>query len=143
MAITPLDGDLTAGMAGKRTEDINPSPAAFITGDNPGVWSEALPVGADLVLAARTVVALNASGHIVAAEADNDPKAIGILAYAVDTTGIAAGVADAEVYRGGCFNPDLLVWPASFNTDALKLAAFRGSPSPTVILLRRPLAMTL
>lgn len=143
MALTPINGDLLAGMAAKRTETINPSPEAFITGDMPGIYSEALPVGADLVLAARTVVALNASGHLVAAEADGDPKAIGILAYAVDTTGVAAGVADAEVYRGGCFNPDLLVWPASFNTDALKFAAFRGSPSPTVILIRRPLAMTL
>ena len=143
MAITPLNSDLLAGMAAKRTETINPSPEAFITGDNPNVYSEALPIATNQVLAARTVVALNASGHLVAAEADGDPKAIGILAYAVDTTGITAGVADAEVYRGGCFNPDLLVWPASFNTDALKFAAFRGSPSPTVILIRRPLAMTL
>lgn len=143
MALTPINGDLTAGMAGKRSETINPSADPFITGDSPSVFTEALPIATNQVLAARTVVALNASGHLVAAEADNDPKAIGILVYAVDTTGIAAGVADAEVYRGGVFNPDLLVWPASFNTDALKLAAFRGSPSPTVILLRRPLAMTL
>lgn len=143
MAITPLNGDLLAGMAGKRSETIDPSPEAFFTGDSPRVYTEALPIAANQVLAARTVVALNASGHLVPAEADNDPKAIGVLVYAVDTTGVGAGVADAEVYRGGVFNPDLLVWPASFNTDALKLAAFRGSPSPTVILLRRPLAMTL
>lgn len=142
MPITPLNGDLTAGMAGKRSDTISASPDPFFTGDNE-VNAEALPVAADQVLAARTVVALNASGHLVAADADNDPKAIGVLVYAVDTTGVAAGVADAEVYRTGCFNPDLLVWPASFNTDALKLAAFRGSPSPTQIFLRRPLAMTL
>lgn len=143
MPITPINGDLLAGMAAKRSDTVDPSPDPFFTGDVPMPFSESLPVGANLVLAARTVVALNASGHLVPAEADNDPKAVGVLVYAIDTTGVAAGVARAEVYRAGCFNPDLLVWPATFNTDALRLAAFRGSPSPTQIILRRPLPMTL
>lgn len=143
MPITPINGDLLAGVAGKRADSVDPSPDPLLTGDVPMVFGETLPVAANVVLAARTVVALNASGHLVVAEADNDPKAIGILVYAVDTTGVAAGVARAEVWRAGCFNPDLLVWPPTFTTDALRLAAFRGSPSPTQIILRRPLPFTL
>lgn len=49
----------------------------------------------------------------------------------------------APVYRGGCFNPDVLNWPASFDTDAKKFAAFEGATSPTSIILRRPRAHTL
>ena len=41
------------------------------------------------------------------------------------------------VYRSGHFNMDALVWPASYDTDAKKLAAFDGAPSPSQILVSR------
>lgn len=64
-------------------------------------------------------------------------RAIGILVVAVtsDASGVFKG---APVYRGGCFNPDALTWDASYSTDLEKFAAFRGAPTPTNIIIRRP-----
>ncbi len=64
-------------------------------------------------------------------------RAIGILVVAVTSTASGAhkGV---PVYRAGCFNPLALVWGASYTTEEEKLAAFRGAPTPTNIIMRRP-----
>ncbi len=142
MPITPKNGDLTAGLAGTYSETINPSPDPLITGDTPGVMATDEPVAADQVLEARTVVGFDGSGHIV--EANNTTvTAVGILSYAVDTTGETAGAKYAGVYRMGVFNPDLLKWNAGYAADNDKLKAFEGAPSPTVIVVRRPKAMTV
>ena len=64
-------------------------------------------------------------------------RAIGILLTDV-TTGPSGTKKGAPVYRAGCFNPDALTWGASFSTDLEKFSAFRGAPSPTSIIIRRP-----
>ena len=46
----------------------------------------------------------------------------------------ASGTTNGPCWYSGCFNIDALVWDASFDTDAKKLAAFRGAPTPTTIL---------
>lgn len=83
------------------------------------------------------VVGLDGSGEIVAAvtgNADpaNDIQAIGVLSHAV-----VAGDERAHVWYQGCFNIDALVWDSSFDTDAKKLAAFAGAPTPTQIIARK------
>jgi len=139
MPITPENGDLTAGIAGVYTETINRAPDALLTGDNPKVFSTDETVLTTQDLAALTVVGFNADGKIVPAligsvDPADDIPAIGVLVYATDTTG---GDRVASVYRSGCFNPDLLVWPASYDTDAKKAKAFEGAPSPTQIIIRK------
>lgn len=139
MPITPQNGDLTAGLAGRYTETINPAVDALLTGDVPALFSTDETVLTTQDLAALTVVGFDANGKIVpavrgSADPADDIQAVGILVYATDTTG---GDKVASVYRGGCFNPDLLVWPASFTTDAHKAAAFNGAPSPTQIVIRK------
>lgn len=148
MAITPLNGDLTAGVAGQSSDVINPSPNPLVTGDAPALYTEPLPVAADMVLAAREVVGFDANDNIIPAVLDtgtpaNNVQAIGFVMYAIDTTGEADGAVEVEVVRGGVFNPDLLVWEAGFATDAQKRAAFRGAPTPTSIILRKPTTMTV
>ncbi len=140
MPITPLNGDLTAGIAGKYTETINPSPDAFVTGDVPAVFTTTETVLTSQNLAARTVVGFDAAGKLVPAvmgsvDPEDDVQAIGVLMITVNSTG---GDKQAEVYRGGCFNPDLLVWPASYDTAEKRRKAFNGAPSPTQIVIRRP-----
>lgn len=71
------------------------------------------------------------------------PSAIGFVKYAADNTAGIDGAIKVEVTRWGCFNPDALVWDASFDTAAKKLYAFEGAPSPTSIILRAPTAMTV
>jgi len=133
MPITPQNGDLTAGLAGKYSETINPAVDALLTGDYPQVFSTDETVLTTQDLAALTVVGFDGSGKVVPAN-NTTVAAVGILVYATDTTG---GDAVASIYRGGCFNPDLLVWDAAYSTDALKAKAFEGAPSPTQIIIRK------
>ena len=132
MTITPQNGDLTAGIAGQYSEVINPAVAALFTGDIPRVFSTDETVLTSLTLAALSVVGFNGAGKVVMAD-NGAVKAVGVLVYATDTTG---GEAVASVYRGGCLNPDLLVWDAAYSTDALKAKAFEGAASPTQIVIR-------
>lgn len=91
-----------------------------------------LPVTADLELQQFAVVGLSA-GKLVMATAGG-VKPIGVLTQHV--VGASDGETTVPVFYSGCFNPDALVWDASFNTDELKRAAFEGSPSPTQVLIR-------
>lgn len=87
-----------------------------------------------------TVVGLDANGKLVPAvtgsvDPDDDIQAIGVLAHAAVLG--ATGSANGQVWYSGCFNQDALVWDASFTTDALKQAAFRGAPTPTTIIVAK------
>lgn len=97
------------------------------------------PVKAGVVLAQFTVVGLDTNGFLVAAvqKAEATPvQAIGVLAHAV-TGGATDGAVTGPVWYSGCFNMDALVWPATYNTDAEKLAAFQGAPTPTTIIVAK------
>lgn len=83
------------------------------------------------------VVGRNSSGQLVPAvtgsvDPDDDIKAIGVLAHAAALG--ASGTGTGTFWYSGCFNIDALVWDESFDTDAKKLAAFEGSPTPTTII---------
>lgn len=90
------------------------------------------PVTADLELKQFEVVTLTA-GKLAKATASGT-KAIGIVSQAVK--GNADGTTTVPVLWSGCFNPDALVWDASFDTLAKKENAFFGAPTPTTVLLR-------
>jgi hypothetical protein len=83
-----------------------------------------------------TVVGRNAQGQLVRATWNATPasaiKPIGVLAHAA-TLG-ATGTGTGTFWYSGCFNIDALVWDATFDTDAKKLAAFEDSPTPTTII---------
>ena len=87
-----------------------------------------------------SVVGLDANGKLTLAVVDtvtpaNSIQAIGVLAHAASLG--ATGEANGPVWYSGCFNQDALVWDASFTTDALKQAAFRGAPTPTNIIVAK------
>lgn len=44
---------------------------------------------------------------------------------------------DVPVFTAGHFDQDALNWPASYDTDAKKRAAFQGSLSPTILIGKR------
>ena len=134
MPITPQNGDLNAGIAGQYTETINPAADALLTGDVPALFSTDETVLTTQDLEALTVVGFDGAGKVVPADNGATVDAVGILVYATDTTG---GDAVASIYRAGCFNPDLLVWDAAYDTDAKKAKAFEGASSPTQIVIRK------
>lgn len=67
-------------------------------------------------------------------------EGVGIVPVGILPTKLLTGAGvttTTDILRQGCFNPDALVWDASFDTDAKKKVAFEGSPSPTNIVLRK------
>ena len=142
MATLPFDPQ-GAGIPGQWTETITVTEKALVTGDTPSLVTRDHIVAASQTLSAFHVVGVDASGRIVPAiSADATSRAIGIMVVAVTTDG-TTNYKGAPVYRQGVVNPDALVWPASYDTDAKKFAAFDGAPTPTDIIVRRPKTMSL
>lgn len=95
------------------------------------------PIPNSVDYAQFTVVGKNSSGQLIPAtwHATTPVKAIGVLVHAVALG--ASGSANGSFWYSGCFNMDMLVWDASFDTEAKKLAAFEGSPTPTTIIVAK------
>lgn len=121
-----------AGVPSQSSDDFAVTLEGLITGETPAQFVQDLPTAFSQTLTAGMVVGLS-SGEVV--QATTSIKPIGILMYDV-TTGASGSKFVARVLRAGCLNPALLTWHSSFNTPALKMAAFEGSPSPTNIVLR-------
>lgn len=96
-------------------------------------------LASSIALAALTVVGLDANNHLVAATynavAANAIKPIGVLVHAA-TSGATNSTIYGEVFLTGNYNAGSddagtdspLVWDASFDTLAKKLAAVVGNP---------------
>lgn len=133
VTITPPHRAKLAGIPSQGSDDIVVTPEALITGDVPALFNEDHTVAANQTIPAYTPVGLNGSGDIVPAEL-GETEAIGITFYDIETG--AAPLEGVPIYRGGVFNPAMLNWPATYDTDAKKVAAFRGAPTPTQIVIR-------
>lgn len=131
MPITPQNGFSTAGVAGKYEETINPANLSFLASEHPAPIDRTHLVLTNQQLEALTVVGLDANGKVVPANNTTVP-AVGVLVYPVDSTGADV---EAQVYRTGNFVMNELVWPAAYDTDAKKIAAFDGAPAPTHIFV--------
>lgn len=107
----------------------------LFSGSTPLPATEDFPVASGVALPAFSVVGLS-GGNLVLANTTGPIPPIGITTAEVKNVGSAQRVA---VFRSGCFNPDALNWHADYSTDALKAAAFRGSPTPTNVLIRKSL----
>lgn len=130
----------TAGIPRQWSEDITAYDIALITGSEPAVMTRDHLVDASQTIAALTPVGLS-NGRLVPA-VSGSVQAIGILVAAVATSA-STTYQGAAVYRTGCFNPDALNWPASYDTEAEKFSAFDGAPTPTNIIIRRPKTQTV
>lgn len=81
----------------------------------------------------------SAVGSFATATMTGGLDAVGIQAIGVAVAGIVTDGVNAKriaIYRSGNFNPAALVWDASFDTLAKQVAAFRGAPTPTNIIIR-------
>lgn len=141
VAITIPNRSQTAGIPAQWEDTIAAADVALITGHEPTVLTVDLLVAASQNIPALTPVGFDGSGRLVPA-LSGTTAAIGITLVAV-VTDASTTYKGVPVYRGGCFNPDALNWPASYSTDALKFAAFNGAPTPTNIVIRRPKTATV
>ena len=105
-----------------------------VMGDRPPLLTYPMPCAATQTFAQFEVVAKNASGHLIPATFTTG--GIGVVTQAVTSTAVA-GETTVPVFYSGNFNIDALVWGATFDTDAKKLAAFEGADSPTQIVVAK------
>jgi hypothetical protein len=124
------------------------SPTQLFTAEDE-IKTGAATVLTNQTLDVGTIVAFNAANKLVpwdptatvavsgGATSQTAPAAqatpVGVLAAHMDTTsGGPAGAGDrmAPFWEGGCFNPDLLIWPASLDTFAERNAALRAAGAP-------------
>lgn len=135
------DLSATAGFPAQYSEDITAVDVALVTGHEPAILQVDAIVAASQSIPAYTPVGKDGSGRLVPAESGTT-QAIGIT-IADTVTSASTTYKGAPIYRAGCFNPDKINWPASYDTDAKKFAAFDGAPSPTNIVIRRPKTATV
>lgn len=103
------------------------TPVDFITG-SADIVTKGVTIASGADVAQYAVLGqVTATGKFiksVATAVDGSQKPVAIAA--VDVASAAADV-EAPVYLHGTFNPEVLVWDASY-TDILKSTAFIGSP---------------
>lgn len=107
------------------------SQVTLVMSDTPAMVTQPKAVAsatATATLPIYSVVGFNGSGEIVPA-VHGTTQAVGITASA-----ITEGTAKAQIIRQGHLNINAMDWPASYDTEAKKLAAFEGADTPTNIV---------
>ena len=108
-------------------ETFSTTPVDLITG-SADVVTKGVTIASGADVAQYTVLGqVTATGKFipsVATAVDGSQKPVAIAAVAAAA---ASADVDAPVYLQGVFNPDALVWDASY-TDILKSTAFIGTP---------------
>jgi len=118
------------GVAGDSFENFRQDD--FLLSDEPGFFTQDMVLAVSQDIALYEVVGVNGSGQIIPA-VSGTTEAIGVAAGAITSDG--ASNPTIQVIRGGHLNGDKLVWDATYNTDALKQAAFETAPAPTQIVV--------
>lgn len=122
-----------AGVPGQWSDEINPVREGLIVG-NPDVVTVDAAVAANQTIAVPYVpVMRDASGNLVPAV--QGTPAVGILLRPI-TTGAAPLQGQPLMIQAG-INMDMIAWPASYTTEAHKLNAFVGAPTPTAIVVKK------
>jgi len=135
------DRSAGAGVPAQWSEDITAVDIPLWTGDYPAPLTQDLIVAASQTIPAYTPVGFDGSGRIVPA-VSGTTQAIGFTVAAIASPSGSSYIG-APIYRSGVVNPDKLNWPASYDTEAEKFAAFNGAPSPTQIVVRRPKTLSV
>lgn len=135
MPINLPNTEATAGIPSQWNDTISAPVASLLSGHLPEYMTKDEIVAASQNIPAYTPVMKDANGRIVPAASGTAAIGITITAIVTDASTTYKG---APIVRAACLNPDRLNWPASYDTDAKKFAAFEGAPSPTNIIIRRP-----
>lgn len=135
---TAPDRSWDIGVPKHESHDFGVTPHGLIIAEYPAQFVVDMVTAYSQTMAAYTVVGQNAAGEIVpAVSGDAVTRAIGILYYPV-TSGATGVKPVARVLRSAAINPfhASLIWGASYDTDAKKMNAFEGAPSPTQFITR-------
>ena len=135
--IQSLDGAQRWEKPFKSTDTVLPAAVDFISGDFPPAMGFPMVVEVGATITVGMVLEDNGSGALQPAVFGSGNPVLGVA-----LSGVTAAAANRSVLlaRTGVFDPALLTWDATFDTDAKKLAAFEAAPSPTQIVLRKRIA---
>ncbi len=124
-----------AGFPGQWSDSINPSHEGLIVGETPttGTRDHVLAANTTFLLYQPVGYATGTSGPLV--PATDAIKAIGITLYPI-VTGATPAVG-VPILISACLNMDMLAWHATMDTEAERLRAFDGAPSPTRIVVKK------
>lgn len=114
------------------TEVVHARSERLINGTEIQVAYENLAVAASQNIPYLAPVALDEDGGVIRAVAGT--PAIGVAMFPIVTD--ADDALTLSVLRAGVLNPDALAWDASYATAADRVAAFRGAPAPTNIIVK-------
>ena len=122
-----------AGVPGQWSDEINPVREGLIVGNPDVVTVDAVIAANQTIAAPYTPVMEDVDGNLVPA-VEGTP-AVGILLRPI-TTGATPLRGQPLLIQAGV-NMDMLAWGASYDTDAKKLKAFKGAPTPTAIVVKK------
>lgn len=131
MPITIPNQEGGVGIPSQWSDTINDPLGPLFLSSHPDPLTIDYPVAASQNMAAFTVVGFDGSKRLIPAVLGTT-AAIGVLAHAI-TTDASTNYKGAKVFRGGHFNHKRLVWDASYDSEAKKVMAFEGAPTPTQI----------
>lgn len=123
-----------AGMPGQWSEEVTGSHDHLYADYTPPVVIVDLPLALSQTLPAYTPVMRNGAGNLVAAVSGTPAVGITLRDHVVGASGDLPGTG---VVIQACLNIDGIAWPASYDTEAKKFAAFAGADTPTNIVLKR------
>lgn len=122
-----------AGVPGQWSDEINPVREGLIVGNPDVVTVDAVIAANQTITEPYTPVMEDADGNLVPAVAGT--PAVGILLRPI-TTGAAPLQGQPLLIQAGV-NMDMLAWDDSYATEADKLNAFKGAPTPTAIVVKK------
>lgn len=131
MTIDIPNQEAALGIPTHTTEDILPNDGPLFLSSHPDPLTQDYEVAASQTLVAGQVVGFNGSKRLIPAVLGTT-AAIGVMAHDV-TTDASTSYKGAKVFRGGHFNHKRLSWDATYDTEAKKIMAFEGAPTPTNI----------
>lgn len=135
MATIP-GGQGAVGVPAQYTETLTAPYGGIYLGSTPlPVLTDDIVVAASQTIPAFTPVGLDGSGRLIPA-VSGVTQAIGVSVTDIVTDG-TTNYKGLPIIRAGALNFDKINWPASYDTDAKKFAAFRGAPAPTNIVVKR------
>lgn len=114
-------------------DEIKTKPALVLTGQTLAFGTIVAYNAADKIVPwdpAATVAVVGGATSQTAPAPQSQP--VGVIATAINTSASPgpAGDRHAEIYVGGCFNPDLLIWPAALDTYLERAAALDKAGAP-------------
>ena len=129
---------IEAGTVGEGTEP-HPTVSATVNGAVVTVRADESGTGGNAIATTETSTVASWGGATLSG--GTDVGGGGIVPVGITTVEVVTGAGvetTVALFTAGCFNPNALNWDDSFNTDAKKEHAYRGSPTPTNILIQKP-----